>query len=184
MGMVSNKIEVMLLTKKGEKVYWELWLDNEISTELTEDKSLFSASSVEEFAERIKNTLADYPYLVAEKDGEILGYVYASTFKPRCAYRHCVETSIYVAREAHGQGVGSKLYEALEEELKSRGIINLNACIAWIETPNSHLTHQSPDFHSKMGYKRVAHFHRCGYKFDEWYDMIWMEKLLDVKYFK
>ena len=119
-----------------------------------------------------------------EKDGEILGYAYAGTFKPRCAYRHCVETSIYVAREAHGQGIGRKLYEALEEDLKSRGIINLNACIAWIETPNSHLTHQSPDFHSKMGYKRVAHFHRCGYKFDEWYDMIWMEKLLDIKYFK
>jgi phosphinothricin acetyltransferase len=144
----------------------------------------YTVPSVEEFANRIRNTLADYPYLVAEKDGEILGYVYASTFKPRCAYRHCVETSIYVAREAHGQGVGSKLYEALEEELKSRGIINLNACIAWIETPNSHLTHQSPDFHAKMGYKRVAHFHRCGYKFDEWYDMIWMEKLLDIKYFK
>ena len=144
----------------------------------------YKAPSVEEFAERIKNTLAEYPYLVAEKDGEILGYTYAGTFKPRCAYRHCVETSIYVAREAHGQGVGRKLYEALEVELKSRGIINLNACIAWIETPNSHLTHQSPDFHSKMGYKRVAHFHRCGYKFGEWYDMIWMEKLLDIKYFK
>ena len=144
----------------------------------------YTVPSVEEFAERIKNTLADYPYLVAEKDGEILGYAYAGTFKPRCAYRHCVETSIYVSREAHCQGIGRKLYEALEEELKSRGIINLNACIAWIETPNSHLTHQSPDFHSKMGFKRVAHFNRCGYKFDEWYDMIWMEKLLDVKYFK
>ena len=90
----------------------------------------------------------------------------------------------FVDNSLRGQGIGSKLYEALEEELKSRGVINLNACIAWIETPNSHLTHQSPDFHSKMGYKRVAHFHRCGYKFDEWYDMIWMEKLLDVKYFK
>ena len=144
----------------------------------------YKAPSVEEFAERIKNTLAEYPYLLAEKDGEILGYTYAGTFKPRCAYRHGVETSIYVAREAHGQGVGRKLYEALEVELKSRGIINLNACIAWIETPNSHLTHQSTDFHSKMGYKRVAHFHRCGYKFGEWYDMIWMEKLLDIKYFK
>ena len=90
----------------------------------------YTVPSVEEFAERIKNTLAEYPYLVAEKDGEILGYAYAGTFKPRCAYRHCVETSIYVAREAHGQGIGRKLYEALEEELRNRGIINLNACIA------------------------------------------------------
>ena len=62
MGMISNKIEVMLLTKKREKVYWELWLDNEISTELTEDKSLFSASSVEEFAESIGKGFKDeYP---------------------------------------------------------------------------------------------------------------------------
>ena len=59
MGMVSNKIEVMLITKKREKVYWELWLDNEISTELTEDKSLFSASSVEEFAESIGKCFKD-----------------------------------------------------------------------------------------------------------------------------
>lgn len=59
MGMVSNKIEVMLLTQKGEKVYWELWLDNEISAELTEDKSLFSASSVEEFAESIGKGFKD-----------------------------------------------------------------------------------------------------------------------------
>lgn len=63
MGMVSNKIEVMLLTKKGEKAYWELWLDNEIGTVLTEDKSLFSASSVEEFAESIGKGFKDeFPY--------------------------------------------------------------------------------------------------------------------------
>ena len=63
MGMVSNKIEVMLLTQKGEKVYWELWLDNEIGTVLTEDKSLFSASSVEEFAESIGKGFKDeFPY--------------------------------------------------------------------------------------------------------------------------
>jgi len=144
----------------------------------------YEVPSAEEFKQRIENTLANYPYLVAEKNGEVLGYAYASVFKPRCAYRHCVETSIYVSKDVHEQGIGTLLYHALEKELKQRGIINLNACIAWIDTPNDHLTHQSPKFHEKNGYKKVAHFHRCGYKFGEWYDMIWMEKLLNVKYFK
>lgn len=144
----------------------------------------YAVPSVEEFMQRIENTLANYPYLVAERDGKMMGYAYAGMFKPRDAYRHCVETSIYVSKDDHGQGIGTLLYQVLEEELKQRGVININACIAWIDSPNSHLTHQSSDFHAKMGFQRVAHFHRCGYKFDEWYDMIWMEKLLDVKYFK
>lgn len=144
----------------------------------------YEVPSVSEFRKRMENTLANYPYLVAEKDGVVLGYAYAGVFKPRRAYRHCVETSIYISKNAHGQGIGSLLYQALEEELKLRGVINLNACIAWTDTPNDHLSHQSPKFHEKNGYKKVAHFHRCGYKFNEWYDMIWMEKLLDEKYFK
>lgn len=144
----------------------------------------YDVPSVDEFRNRIVDTLKDYPYVVAELDGKIVGYAYAGTFKPRCAYAHCVELSIYVDKAAHHMGIGTTLYSELENMLRDRGIINLNACIAWIDEPNSHLTHQSPDFHERMGYKTVAHFHRCGYKFGEWYDMIWMEKLLDMKYFK
>ena len=64
MGMVANKIEVMLLTEKGEKIHWELWLDNEISTELTNDEHLFdSASTVNEFAESIGKGFKDaFPF--------------------------------------------------------------------------------------------------------------------------
>lgn len=139
----------------------------------------YAVPTVEEFRERIARTLERYPYLVAEHHGRILGYAYAGVFKEREAYSHCVETSIYVAQEAHGQGIGRRLLGRLEGELGERGFININACIAWTETPNGHLSHQSAIFHEKMGYRRVAHFHRCGYKFGEWYDMIWMEKLLD-----
>ena len=144
----------------------------------------YDIPTVEEFRGRIENVLKKYPYIVAERDGVIVGYAYAGVFKARRAYDHCVETSIYVARDAQGKGIGRTLYEALEAELQTRGFININACISWIDTPNSHLTHQSPEFHAKLGYKKIAHFHRCGYKFGEWYDMIWMEKLLDEKYFK
>ncbi|MGM9713169.1 MAG: GNAT family N-acetyltransferase [Prevotella sp.] len=142
----------------------------------------YDVPTIDEFRERITHTLKQYPYLVAERHGRILGYAYAGMFKEREAYRHCVETSIYVAQEAQGQGIGRRLLRRLEEELGERGFININACIAWVETPNGHLSHQSAIFHEKMGYRRVAHFHRCGYKFGEWYDMIWMEKLLDESF--
>lgn len=144
----------------------------------------YDVPSEEEFKTRIVSITKKYPYLVAEIDKKLVGYAYASTFKDRQAYDHCIELSIYISNKHHGQGIGRMLYEALEDKLKTAGIININACIAWIETPNKHLNHQSPAFHAKMGFKKVAHFHRCGYKFGEWYDMIWMEKLLDSKYSK
>lgn len=139
----------------------------------------WAVPGVEEFRARIASTLARYPYLVAEADGVPVGYAYAGVFKPRAAYRHCVETSVYVCEDFHGRGVGRALYAELERRLKAQGIRNLNACIAWIDEPDEYLTHGSPAFHARLGFVRVAHFHRCGYKFGRWYDMIWMEKLLD-----
>lgn len=127
--------------------------------------------TVEEFKERIKKTLKKFPYLVAVKDGSILGYAYVSPFKERAAYDWAVETSIYIKEECKAGGIGKKLYLALEDILKKQNIINLNACIAY---PNP----QSVGFHEHMGYKTVAHFTKCGYKFDTWYDMIWMEKMI------
>ena len=133
---------------------------------------------VEEFRERIIHTLQKYPYLVAEENGEILGYAYAGVFKGRAAYDWCVETSIYVRMDTHGKGIGTALYEELETRLKAQGIKNMNACITWLDTPDEYLTHQSPLWHEHMGFKRCAHFHLCGYKFGRWYDMIWMEKMI------
>lgn len=138
----------------------------------------YDVPSVDEFRSRIEHTLQKYPYLVAEADGQILGYAYAGVFKGRAAYDHCVETSIYVRLDQHRQGIGKALYDELERLLREQGILNVNACISWIDEPNQYLTHQSPDFHAHMGYERVAHFHLCGYKFGQWFDMIWMEKMI------
>ncbi len=179
--MNQNKIIIRTATENDAERLLDIYAPYVTDTAITFE---YDIPSVEEFRQRIKNTLTRYPYLVAERDGELLGYAYASAFKERRAYDHCVETSIYVNQKAHGQGLGRTLYDALESELKERGVINICACIAWIEQPNNHLTHQSALFHDKMGFERVAHFHRCGYKFGEWYDMIWMEKLLDTKYFR
>ena len=131
----------------------------------------YDVPGVEEFEGRIRTILKKYPYLVAESGGSVGGYAYASMFKARAAYDWAVETSIYVLRDLRGRGVGAALYRALEEALGRMHIINLNACIAY---PNP----ESVGFHEKFGYKLVGHFTKCGYKFDRWHDMIWMEKFI------
>lgn len=138
----------------------------------------YEVPSVEEFAGRVRATLTRYPYLAAERDGKIVGYAYVSAFHARPAYDWAVETSIYVAQACRGDGVGRVLYEKLEEVLRRQNILNLNACIAFPRGEDPHLTDGSPKFHGRLGYRTVGHFHQCGYKFDTWYDMIWMEKLL------
>ena len=70
-----------------------------------------------------QKTLTQFPYLVAEVDGKVVGYAYASTYYARAAYDWTTELSIYVAKEARGQGIGSALYTALEEELQARGYL-------------------------------------------------------------
>ena len=101
----------------------------------------------------------------------ILGYCYAHRFRERAAYDHCVETSIYIDKDAHRSGIGSALYAELEKRLRAQGIINLCASITAEAEP-------SIRFHTKHGYTKVAHFHKCGRKFNRWLDMIWMEKFI------
>lgn len=134
--------------------------------------------SADEFSRRIRETLKRYPYLVAVENGQAVGYAYASAFKDRAAYDWAAETSIYLRRDRRGQGMGKKLYLGLEQQLKRQNIINLNACIACAQSGDPHLNGASVRFHARLGYRKVAHFTKCGYKFGTWYDMIWMEKFL------
>ncbi|MCD7749742.1 MAG: N-acetyltransferase family protein [Oscillospiraceae bacterium] len=132
--------------------------------------------TAEEFAGRITRTLEKYPYLAAESDGELLGYVYAGPLHPRAAYDWAVETSIYVREDKKGLGLGRLLYQALEQALGEQGILNMNACIAYPPVEDEYLTRSSADFHEHMGFHLVGRFQQCSYKFGRWYDMIWMEK--------
>jgi len=134
--------------------------------------------SVEEFAGRIKNVTAKYPYFVAEVDGEIAGYAYANTFRSRIAYSWTVETSIYVKKDCRRGGVGKALLQELEAGLKNQNVLNVYAVIASIEKEDEYLTHDSVKFHDKMGYKKVSEWNQCGYKFKRWYNIVIMEKML------
>ena len=138
----------------------------------------YHVPSEEEFRRRIETVKQKYPWIVMEIDGRIVGYAYASAFKPRDAYQWAVETSIYVDQSMKRCGIGRQLHEALEQRLKAQGILNMNACISFIETEDEYLTQDSVRFHHHMGYQTVAHLHQCGRKFDRWYDVVWMEKLI------
>ena len=138
----------------------------------------YDVPSVEEFASRIAHSLEKYPYLIAEEGGNILGYAYASPFHDRPAYDWAVETSIYVDQNIKHRGIGRKLHDALESTLREQGILNMNACIAYPPEEDEHLDKNSVEFHAHMGYRLVGEFYKCGYKFNRWYNMVWMEKLI------
>ena len=138
----------------------------------------YDVPSVEEFADRIRTTLEKYPYLAAESDGHIVGYCYVSILHGRQAYDWSVETSIYVDQNCKRMGIGKKLHDALEQALAAMGILNLYACIAFPIGEDPYLTEDSVHFHEHLGYTHTAHFHKCGYKFNRWYDIVWMEKTI------
>lgn len=166
--MNSESIVIRMATADDAKeilgIYAPYVTDTTVSFE-------YDIPTVDDFVERMRNTLTKYPYLVAVLENRILGYAYASTFKNRAAYDWAVEVTVYVHQDFKAKGIGKKLYSTLEKILKKQNIINLNACIAY---PNP----DSVDFHKHMGYKTVGHFTKCGYKFGTWYDMVWMEKII------
>ena len=132
----------------------------------------------EEFEERITKISSKYPYLVLLDDGVIKGYAYSHEFYGREAYRFSNEVTIYLDKDSKGLGYGKLLYSKLEEKLKEMGIKNLYACIASPIKEDEYLNNNSEEFHKHIGYKRIGLFTKCGYKFDNWYNMIWMEKFI------
>lgn len=114
---------------------------------------------------------AALPWLVAEEDGEVVGYAYATTWKARSAYRFSVESSVYLDPTAGGRGLGSRLYAALLPLLEVRGV---HAVIGGVALPND----ASIALHEKFGFRKVAHFEQTGFKFDRWIDVAYWEKLL------
>lgn len=137
-----------------------------------------AAPSLTEYRSALEARLLRYPCLVAEQDGEVVGYAYASPFRPGAAYDWAVETTIYLRQDCRGQGIGKALYRQLEDLLRRQNILRLNACIAWTAQEDEHLTNASQRFHGQMGFSENARFDKCGWKFGKWYDILWMEKVL------
>lgn len=131
------------------------------------------APSVEEFSQRIVDISSKYPYLVGEKDGQILGYVYCHPYRERLAYQWSVEVTIYLAPAGQGKGLGRVLYEAMESILRLQGITMLYSCIT---LGNEH----SIKMHEALGYRLIGTFSKSGYKNGQWLDTVWLEKQLQA----
>lgn len=139
----------------------------------------YEVPDTEEFESRIRNTLENYPYLVAVENGRILGYAYAGPFRHKAAYQHDAEVSIYLDETRRREGIGRALYRELERLLILQNVFITYACITFTDREeDEYLTLDSVRFHEKMGYKLAGRHELCGYKFGRWYSMIWMEKVI------
>lgn len=124
--------------------------------------------SAEEMAERIA---ASHAWLVAEEDGEVVGYAYAARFHPRAAYRWSAEVSIYLAPEARGRGIGKRLVADLLDRLGAMGFVNAFGGTALPNPASERLL-------EAFGFKQVALWEHAGFKFDAWHDVSWRQLTL------
>lgn len=130
------------------------------------------AVSTELMAERITQVNADgLPWLVLEQNGELLGYAYATKWRVRSAYRFSVESTVYVKDGVTAKGLGSQLYQQLLTDLKALG---LHLVIGGITLPNE----KSIALHEKFGFEQCGHFQQVGFKFEQWRDVGYWQKLL------
>ncbi len=131
-----------------------------------------------EFAKRIEKTLKRYPYLVAEVNGEAVGYCYLSQLGERAAYAWCAETSIYVRSDCRRGRIGGQLYTAVERIAVRQGITDLWARVAAPRGTDNYLNDGSMYFHERVGYELKARLEYNGNKFGHWYDMLYLHKNL------
>lgn len=145
--------------------------------------------AADEFVGRIAETLERYAYLVleelpdrnaacgltvpggADRAARIVGFAYYGAFGHRAAYQWSAETSIYLAPELCGRGLGTVLIDALERLMAAQGIVNAEACIC---AENA----GSIAFHERRGYIRRAVFPSCAHKLGRWLGIVWLEKRL------
>ncbi|MGN0315822.1 MAG: GNAT family N-acetyltransferase [Fusicatenibacter sp.] len=169
----EKKVHIRFVTEEDAGALLAIYAPYVEQTAITFE---YEVPSKEEFTERIRRVQKRYPYLAAESEGEILGYAYVSPFRSRAAYDWAVETSIYVRMDQKRRGIGKLLCQAMERILKLQNILNLEASIGYPVCEDEYLTLDSVRFHERLGYRMVGRFSGCGYKYNRWYDMVWMEK--------
>ena len=129
--------------------------------------------SLADMTQRRADVLAKgLPHLVAEDQGEVIGFAYCNWFKPRPAYRFSAEDSIYLAPQAHRRGIGRALLEELARQAEAAGVRKLIAVIG--DSANA----GSVGVHGATGFTQVGILRSCGWKFDRWLDIVLMEKTL------
>lgn len=164
--MENKKLRIATLedAEKMLAIYAPYVKDTRVSAE-------YEVPSCDVFHDRIRETEKQFPWIVYEIDGEIVGYGYASKHRERAAYQWSAETSIYVKDTFHRQGIASTIYKALFEILTWQGFYNI---FVGITSPNEKSFH----FHSAMGFAESGSYQNTMYKFGKWCDVHWMAKSL------
>lgn len=133
----------------------------------------YAPPSPEVFQDRFLRITTQFPWLVWEESGKILGYAYASAPFQRAAYSWCAEPSVYLHPDAWGRGIAQALYAALEKLLARQGYCLLLVIITQDNRRSLH-------FHEKAGYQFLAQFPSCGFKHGRWLGVVWMQKQLQI----
>ena len=144
------------------RIYAPFVLDSAVSFEL-------ELPSVEDMQKRIAHYTEKYPWIVAEENGEVIGYAYASSYRERLAYQYNVETSVYIDQQHQRKGVAKKLYDELFSILKEKGFYQ---AFAVITMPNE----KSEAFHKANNFNSFAVFENVGFKFNQWHNVLWMAR--------
>jgi L-amino acid N-acyltransferase YncA len=132
------------------------------------------AVTVEDMAKRLRDIQsANLPWLVAEENGKVVGYAYASAWKARAAYRYTLESTVYLDHAQVAKGIGTQLYNALFALLREKSV---HVVMGVIALPNQ----ASIILHEKFGMHKAAHFSEVGYKFNRWLDVGYWQVKLDA----
>ena len=131
----------------------------------------YEVPSLAAFRQRFLAVTERHPWLVWEENGEILGYAYGERAFERAAFGWVADLAIYLKPECKGRGIGKALYSAVEKILRQQGYF---AAYGVVTSSNE----ESCAFHRAMGYRQMAEFPACGWKFDRWHGVIWFEKRL------
>lgn len=139
-----------------------------LNTNITfEEKQL----TVDDMEERIIEKTAKHPWIVYERNGQVIGYAYLSGWHSRSAYRYSNEASIYLDRNEKGHGIGKELFSKLLEISKGYGV---HTIVSGITIPNK----ESISLHEKFGFKKIAEFEEIGFKNNKWLNVGYWQKLL------
>lgn len=134
----------------------------------------YDVPTLAEFEDRMRDIMGDYPYLVCEQDGRVVGYAYAHRYFSRAAYDWDAELSVYLDETCTGKGIGTKLYRELMERLKRQNIKNVYALV-------THPNEASEALHRSLGFRLIGISEKTGYKLGKWWDLAYFEKEIGGK---
>jgi L-amino acid N-acyltransferase YncA len=159
---------IRLITTKDTEAALNVYAPYVLHTAATFE---YEVPTVEEFKKKIEKITSQYPWLVCECDGEIVGYAYGSMHRDRTAYRWSPEATVYMNEDFHRKGIARILYTVLFEIMKMQGYYSVYAGVLATNT-------KSVEFHRAMGFEDIGLFKNIGYKLGEWHTNLWLQYFL------